>query len=82
MPASLVVNSRPSTHYAVYAKYQEQPVADDLVSNPLLDVIRADVASHKVAEKSKSDSLDRSLIRHNSEKLATILLSYLEKETT
>ena len=64
---------------AVYAKYREFPVSDDLISTPSLKVLRADVASRQVAAKSKSDSLVRSLIRHDSQKLATILLEYLTK---
>ena len=43
-------------------------------------VIRADVASRQVAAKSNTDTLVRSLIRHDSHKLATILLQLLEKE--
>ncbi len=64
---------------AVYAKYHEFPVADDVTPAPSFTVIRADVASRQVTAKSKSDLLVRSLIRHDSEKLATILLHYIEK---
>jgi uncharacterized cofD-like protein len=64
---------------AVYAKSQEFPVVDDAESNKTLTVLRADVASRQVAAKSTSDTLVRSLIRHDSTKLATILVQFLEK---
>jgi uncharacterized cofD-like protein len=78
---AVVVNTAPLSKPAlsVYAKFHEFPVADDLVSLPSLAILRADVAGRRVAAKSKSDVLVRSLIRHDSQKLATILLEYLEK---
>lgn len=78
---AVIVNTSPLQKQAltVYGKYHEVPVMDDLVSTSSLKVIRADVSSRQVAAKSNSDSLVRSLIRHDSQKLATILLNYLEK---
>jgi uncharacterized cofD-like protein len=78
---AVIVNTAPlqKTALAVYAKFHEFPVTDDLVPSPSLVILRADVASRQVAPKSKSDRLVRSLIRHDSQKLATILLDYLEK---
>lgn len=76
-----VVNTAPLQKKAlsIYAKYHEFPVIDDLTSSQSLKVLRADVASRNIAVKSKSDTLVRSLIRHDSQKLATILLSMLTK---
>jgi uncharacterized cofD-like protein len=78
---AVIVNTAPlhKTALAVYAKYHEFPVVDDLTGTPSLAILRADVASRQVVSKSKSDTLVRSLIRHDSQKLATILLDYLEK---
>lgn len=78
---AIVVNTAPlhKPALAVYAKFHEFPVTDDLVHSPSLTVLRANVASRHVAAKSKSDTLVRSLIRHDSTKLAAILLKFLEK---
>jgi len=78
---AVVVNTAPLQKQAcaVYAKYHEFPVTDDVVPTPSLTVIRADVAGRRIAAKSTSDVLVRSLIRHDSQKLATILLNYIEK---
>lgn len=78
---AVVVNTAPLNKQAlaVYAKYHEFPVIDDITHIPNIAVIRAPVASGQVAAKSKSDSLVRSLIRHDSHKLATILLTLLPK---
>ena len=78
---AIVVNTAPlqKPALAVYAKFHEFPVTDDLVHSPSLKVLRANVASRQVVAKSKSDMLVRSLIRHDSTKLAAILLNFLEK---
>ncbi len=78
---AVIVNTAPlqKQALAVYAKYHEFPVADDLTPAASLKILRANVASGQVAAKSKSDVLVRSLIRHDSAKLATILLTYVEK---
>jgi uncharacterized cofD-like protein len=78
---AVIVNTAPlqKPALAVYAKSHETPVVDDLTPSPSLSVLRADVASRQVAAKSNSDVLVRSLIRHDSTKLATILVEFLEK---
>ncbi len=80
---AVIINTAPlhKPALAVYAKFHEFPVVDDLLATPSLAIIRADVASRQVAAKSKSDTLVRSLIRHDSQKLATILLNYLSGDT-
>ena len=77
---SVIVNTAPlqKPALAVYAKSQEFPVVDDVPTSATFSVIHADVASRQVAAKSKSDTLVRSLIRHDSTKLATILIQFLE----
>lgn len=78
----VVVNNSvlPKEALDLYAKYQEFPVIDDLgdVNEPY-KVVRNDVVSSIITTKSTTDTLVRSLIRHDSEKLAGVLLSILEK---
>lgn len=78
---AVVINNSPLSRHAleVYAKYQEIPVIDDLTATTKLDVIHADVASRQITKKAKTDALVRSLIRHDSDKLANTLIQYLEK---
>ena len=65
----------PPNALAVYAKSHEQPVVDDLVDTKARSIKRADLISHQFTKKAKSDTLVRSLIRHDSEKLAYVLIS-------
>lgn len=60
----------------VYAKYHEYPVIDNLAHGDM-QIVRADVASKQMSRKSKSDALVRSLIRHDSIRLARVLTSLL-----
>lgn len=57
----------------IYAKENEMPVIDDL-SNPYYKVIRGDFLSRKRPQKNIADKLKRSLIRHDSDKLASELV--------
>ncbi|MFZ2025023.1 MAG: gluconeogenesis factor YvcK family protein [Microgenomates group bacterium] len=78
----VVVNNStlPKEALDLYAKYQELPVVDDLdEKGNTYTIVRDDVASSVVTTKSSSDVLIRSLIRHDSEKLASVLVSILEK---
>jgi len=68
----------PEEALKLYAKYQEYPVVNNLQSTETLQVIEAPVAGSKIIEKSTTDSLVRSLIRHDSELLAKVLLSIVE----
>lgn len=65
----------PKRALAVYAKSHEVPVADDLTHKKPYAVVRADLISSTMETKSKSDALVRSLIRHDSDKLARALMS-------
>lgn len=61
----------------VYAKSHEVPVSDDLIDKNPYRVYRAPLVGDTIMTKSKSDALVRSLIRHDSTKLAKLLLSLL-----
>ncbi|MBI5448791.1 YvcK family protein [Candidatus Gottesmanbacteria bacterium] len=67
----------PKRALEVYAKAHEQPVADDIMGKTAYRVIREDVAGSVLIEQAKSDTLVRSLIRHDSEKLAAVLATLL-----
>lgn len=85
----VVVNKEKPSEKALrwYWESKEEMVRDDLdkknkiykinKTNKKLKVIRRDLISEAMIKKSPSDSLRRSLIRHNSEKLAKILTSLL-----
>jgi uncharacterized cofD-like protein len=60
-----------------YEQKKELPVVDDLGQKGYYRVIRKPFVSSELIEKSKADSLVRSLIRHNSEKLAKELIAIL-----
>lgn len=69
--------SLPEAALKIYAKYQEIPVKDDLVSNSYYNVIRANIANSDIVKKNQSDLLIRSLIRHDSVKLAAQLVKLI-----
>jgi uncharacterized cofD-like protein len=75
----VIVNSGSLPENAIeeYAKQQEFPVIDDLPKVPKYTIIRQDVVANELVEKSAADVLVRSLIRHDSDKLATALFSIL-----
>ncbi len=58
-----------------YAKEGEYPVSDDLGGDGR--VVRAPLLAEVAYEKSKSDSLKRSLLRHDPEKLAKTIINKL-----
>lgn len=70
----------PQNALDVYAKHDERPVADNLPRKPGYRVVRRDLASNTLVRKPKSDALVRSLIRHDSQKLAHALYSLLGKK--
>lgn len=67
----------PSKAIAWYRKNDTTPVRDDLNGNGRLKVIRGNYVSSKIFQKSESDRLVRSLIRHDSQKLAKALVDLL-----
>ncbi len=75
----VVVNTAPLSKIALalYAKNFEYPVEDDLPNGAGYTIIRGDVAGAQMVHKAKTDELVRSLIRHDSEKLAATLMKLL-----
>jgi len=76
---AVIVNGAPLSKAAldVYAKYHEIPVQNNLTATGRMKVVKRDVASRQITTKSKSDALVRSLIRHDSKRLADALVSML-----
>jgi uncharacterized cofD-like protein len=64
---------------AHYAKVEEYPVVDDLPKTSSYKIIRSDVASREHIASHKNDTLTRSLIRHDSTKLAAVLMKYINR---
>lgn len=71
----LSTSSFPKEALARYASEGEYPVVDDLGDDPR--VMRNDLASASVIEKTASDVVSRSLIRHDSAKVAEAIKSLL-----
>lgn len=67
----------PKQALAVYTKFHEKPVDAHLVDKKPYRVVHADLVSDTMVTKSKSDALVRSLIRHDSTKLARELMQFL-----
>lgn len=67
----------PKTILERYKKEKSYPVKDDLGSRRDIKIIRRHMTSSKIYEKPKSDKLKRSLIRHDSKKLARAIISLL-----
>ncbi len=70
--------SVPKRALDVYAKFNEVPVEDNVMDENPYKLIRRDLVSHHMVTKSKSDALVRSLIRHDSNKLAAALIHILK----
>ncbi|EKD67066.1 MAG: hypothetical protein ACD_48C00615G0001 [uncultured bacterium] len=61
----------------VYEKTQEFPVVDDIPESSGYNVVRDDLIESEIVKKSASDTLVRSLIRHDSDKLANVIASII-----
>lgn len=68
----------PKAALTVYAKYGEYPVMDNLSRNSYYMVTEANLVNAQLVTKAKSDTLIRSLIRHDSDKLAKTIINILE----
>jgi len=75
----ILVNTRPIPQKALikYKKEKEVPVIDDL-EDSYFKVIRKDLLSEKETKRVPGDILKRSLIRHDSNKLARAILKILK----
>jgi uncharacterized cofD-like protein len=73
----VLVNNQsvPASIVKIYQKEEEYPVSDDLGQDPR--VIRRPLLSKAAYQKPKSDILKRSLLRHDSKKLARLITSLL-----
>lgn len=78
-PDVVLINATPidEAMVALYGKEQALPVVDDLGSGENFTVVRADLLSNEIIEKKSGDALKRSLIRHDSGKIARALIGIL-----
>jgi len=63
-----------------YKKYEEYPVEDDLVGKYKYKIIRKDLLRDVIIEQNPSDVRRRSIIRHNSKKLAEEIMQIIENK--
>jgi len=61
-----------------YEDYDEFPVEDDLKENERFEIIRKDLLKDVVINQEASDKLRRSIIRHDSKKLAEAVMQIVE----
>ena len=76
----VIVNtaSYPPNVLQKYKRMKEFPIVDDLTENRYYTVIRKPVIAEQLVEKSKSDKLIRSLIRHDDTKLAKTIAGIID----
>jgi uncharacterized cofD-like protein len=78
----LVNSTRPSKPtLSWYEEFDEQPVLDDLKDNAGIKIVRKDLLKNVLLKKNTSDSLKRSIIRHDPEKLATAVMELLNLQS-
>jgi uncharacterized cofD-like protein len=81
-PDTVIINNA-SLPIEVVDKYKKEdgtkPVVDDIGSESEIDVLRTDLISHENTGPHPGDQVQRSLIRHDSDKLAAAVLSVLNK---
>jgi len=73
----IIINQQPIPQSIIkaYQQQQEYPVKDDLQNNN--KVIRKNLLAQSTYQKPKSDTLKRSLLRHDSKKLANVLIKLI-----
>lgn len=74
-PDVVVVHNKPLPSAALehYASMGEQPIPNTLKNDAPFQIVLADIVHDAVVERQAGDTLERSLIRHDSLKLATVL---------
>ena len=74
----ILINNRPIPKkiLGIYKKEKGSPVRDDLGNDPR--VLRKDVLNKQLVVKKKGDAVERSLIRHDSQKLAKELVKLIK----
>lgn len=70
-------NSIPDQILKRYKKYQAQPIVNDLSTNHHYRIIEADLLSSELIKRDRGDRLQRSLIRHDPDKLAAVCMKIL-----
>jgi uncharacterized cofD-like protein len=72
----VLVNSKKpkKTILSWYDEFEEYPVEDDLRENSSYEIVRADLIKDVILKESESDVLRRSIIRHDSKKLAEAVM--------
>lgn len=80
LPNFVVINSLPLPKNLLkkYAAEGSFPIIDDLDNFPAVNVHRCDLLAQKAIKNVKGDVLKRSLIRHDPDKLAEVILSILK----
>lgn len=74
----LINNARiPDNILKKYEAVNAMPVVDDLKNNSKYKIVRTDLLNPHMVTKQKGDKLNRSLVRHSSEKLAKACLKIL-----
>lgn len=71
----------PTDLLQLYEKAHDIPVLDNLTTDdvhPTVELIRCDLLSESVAQKSQGDTLQRSMVRHSPEKIANAISKLLE----
>lgn len=79
---AVVLNSStiPQEALSIYAKNHEIPVQND-IDETHMEVIKAPLITDALYTKASSDTLIRSLIRHDSARLAEVLFGLIERST-
>jgi uncharacterized cofD-like protein len=77
----VLVNKKTPTKNALawYKDFDEHPVVDDLNDKSRLLVVRKNLIKDIIINIEPSDSLRRSIIRHDSEKLAKAIMEILDE---
>jgi len=78
---AVLVNTQKPSKEALkwYRDFEEYPVVDNLGNIKSTKIIRAPLLKNAIIEKDSSDSLKRSIIRHDPEKLASAIMELLNK---
>jgi uncharacterized cofD-like protein len=77
---AVIINKNRNFPAGVLARYREEnafPVKDDLNGIGNIKIVRGDFVSKVVFERARGDKLTRSLIRHDSKRLAKAIVSLL-----
>lgn len=80
IPNYILINNIPLSDniLSLYAKKREFPVEDNAVGTEKCEIVRGDLLASKMIKKTSGDTISRSLIRHDSDKLAEAIINLLE----